>query len=353
MKKRIWNLIIILVLCTGLLAGCSNNETINKDKKFSVVTTIFPEYDWVRELLGKHAGNYDLTLLLDKGVDLHSYQPNTADIAKIAGCDMFIYVGGESDEWVKDALAEATNKDMIVINLLDVLGDAIKEEEVVEGMESEEEIAEESESSNNTSIEENGSVEEVNDDVAEESSSIEEIEYDEHVWLSLKNAIIICNKISESLSSIDRENANSYRSNCEKYIEKLTALDKEYKKAVDSSTVKTILFGDRFPFRYMVDDYGLNYSAAFVGCSAETEASYETIVFLANKIDELGLSTVLTIENSDQSIAKTIIENTTTKDQTVLVMNSLQSVTSNDITNGVTYYSIMSDNLKTLKQALQ
>ena len=269
----------------------------------------------------------DLTMLLDNGVDLHSYQPTADDIMKISDCDLFIYVGGESDAWVEDALKEAVNKDMKVINLLDVLGNSVKEEEVVEGMEAEEE--------------------------EEEDGADEEPEYDEHVWLSLRNAKVLCKAIADYLAEIDTENADTYQDNEKAYADKLDELDKKYRETLDSASQKTLLFGDRFPFRYMVDDYGLSYYAAFVGCSAETEASFETITFLAGKTDELGLKNIMTIEKSDQKIAKTIIRNTKGKNQGILTLDSMQSTTSDDVKKGATYFSIMENNLNVLQKALQ
>ena len=268
-------------------------------------------------------------MLLDNGVDLHSYQPTSEDIMKISDCDLFIYVGGESDAWIEDALKEAVNKDMKVINLLDVLGNSVKEEEVVEGMEAEEEESE------------------------EKSEEEEEPEYDEHVWLSLKNAKVFCKAIADDLSEIDKDHAETYQKNEENYAEKLDELDQDYQKTVDESSQKTLLFGDRFPFRYMADDYGLDYYAAFVGCSAETEASFETITFLAGKLGELGLKNVMTIEKSDQKITKAIIENTKDKNQKILTLDSMQSATSDDVKAGTTYLSVMEDNLEVLKEALR
>lgn len=336
-KNRICYVALVLVLCVGMLVGCGNKKestkentnTKNEKEKYSVVCTIFPEYDWVKEILGDQAEDFDLTLLMDNGTDLHSFQPTAEDIAKISDCDVFIYVGGESDEWVEDALKEATNKDMQVINLLDILGNEIKEEEVVEGMESEEEESEEGEEGE------------------------EEIEYDEHVWLSVKKAKTLVSAIKDAICKVDGDNAKTYESNATAYIEKLSDLDTQFEDAIKKATKKTVLFGDRFPFRYMVDDYGLDYYAAFVGCSAETEASFETITFLANKVDELGLSKVLVLENSDQKIAETIIQNTKEKNQEIVVMDSMQGVTADDIANGATYLESMKKNLEVIHQAVE
>lgn len=314
----------------------------NDDGKLSIVTTIFPEYDWVKTIVGDNAENVDITMLLDNGVDLHSYQPTAEDIMKIATCDMFVYVGGESDEWVEDALAEATNENMVVIDLLDVLGENVKEEEIVEGMEAEEEH-------------EHDEAEEADAEEAVEADTeeAEEVEYDEHVWLSLKYAETLCTEIEAQLETIDPDNAEAYKANLDSYVAELDALDAQYQETVDAASVKTLLFGDRFPFRYLVDDYGLDYYAAFVGCSAETEASFETIIFLADKVNELGLNAVMTIEGNDHTIAETVRDNTESKDQEILTLDSMQSTTSEDVANGASYLSIMTDNLEVLKNALQ
>ena len=313
----------LMILC---LAACGNGTAKTENEKnngISIVATIFPIYDWVREIMGERIGQNDVSMLLETGVDIHNYQPTADDIMKIASCDLFIYVGGESDGWVEDALSEAINPDMIVINLLEVLGSGVKEEEIVPGMDAEEEEGEE-----------------------------EETEYDEHVWLSLKNARLYAGVIAEAISSIDSEGADEYRRNADAFTDELEALDNRYENAVNSGRLKTRLFADRFPFRYMTDDYGLEYFAAFPGCSAETEASFETIVFLAGKVDELGINTVLTIEGGDGSIARTVVENTISKDQKIAAMDSMQSVTAEDVKNGVKYISVMERNLEILTQAL-
>ena len=180
----------------------------------------------------------------------------------------------------------------------------------------------------------------------------EEPEYDEHVWLSLKNAKVLCAAIADALETIDPDHAESYETNETAYNEKLEKLDTEYQQMVDQANRKTVLFGDRFPFRYLVEDYGLTYYAAFVGCSAESEASFETITFLANKVDELGLPCVLTIEGAKHRIAETIVENTKEKNQKICTMDSLQSTTSENVQNGATYLKSMEDNLSVLKEAL-
>ena len=332
--KNKFSKIMALALSSLIVPFCASCNTTGSGDKMSIVTTIFPEYDWVMNILGEKKDNADVTLLLDNGIDLHSYQPTPKDIVTISKCDLFIYVGGESDEWVDDALKQAINKDMKVINLMETLGDAIKEEEVIEGMEEEDHDHEEGEDHDHDHEE-------------------EEVEYDEHVWLSLKNAEVIVKEIGKSLSVIDKENADYYNGNVTTYVNKLKDLDSRYDVAVKAGTKDTLLFADRFPFRYLVDDYNLKYYAAFVGCSAETEASFETIKFLANKVDELGLNVILKIESSDGGIANTVKEATKNKNQTIMTMDSLQSASTKEYKAGRNYLSVMEQNLTVLKEAVK
>lgn len=304
-------------LMTASMCACSFLTT--SSEKLSIVTTIFPEYDWVRNIAGDNIGNIDLTLLCDNGVDMHSFQPTASDIVKISSCDVFVYVGGESDEWVEDVLKEAVNKKMQVVKLMDVIGESAVEEEIVEGMQAEDE-------------EDEGGT-----------------EYDEHVWLSLKNAQKCVLAISAAMGAADPTNNKNYYMNSIGYNDTLNNLDKKYEEAVNNAGRDTLLFADRFPFRYLIDDYNLNYYAAFAGCSAETEASFDTVVFLAGKVDELGLNAVITIDSGDQAIAKTIIENTASKDQEILVMDSMQSTKTSD---NRSYVEIMESNLEVLEKAL-
>lgn len=321
--KKLISVLLVLLLSACMLTGCGNKSD-NKNGKLSVVATIFPEYDWVINILGEKADEADVTLLLDNGVDLHSFQPTTDDIIKISRCDLFVYVGGESDEWVEDVLKSAANKNMITINLLDVLKDSIKEEELKDGMQ-------------------------VDNDDSEED---DETEYDEHVWLSLKNACVIVTAISDALGRLDGNNAAVYSANASNYIGKLNALDARYQATVNAASKSTLLFGDRFPFRYLVDDYGLDYYAAFAGCSAESEASFKTVTFLANKVDELNLATVLTLEGTNHRIAESIVSASKSKSTQILSINSMQSVTAVDISNGASYISIAKKNLDVLSNAL-
>ncbi len=513
MKKIVSALLVLVLLMTALFSGAALAE----DKKLSIVTTIFPIYDWVREIIGDR-GSVEITMLLDNGTDLHSYQPTAADILKVSTADLFIYVGGESDGWVEDVLSTAANPHLAAINLVEAMGDAIKAEEIVEGMEHEHEHEEGEEEHGHGHAHEEIEPEDIQDrplsDFAGEWKSLqplllageldvfcehkaeededesatketyfakyaanwacgaiamqitgdtisftdasgstvsgiyayagyipilaedgdvksvryqytsntagapkyvqfndhgyqaggaehfhvyfgdesfdalltaasnpyfvaadlttagilqqlmghnhdghdhhhdEEEETDEHVWLSLRNAEALCKVIAEELTKADPDNSMKYQANLAAYSDKLSALDKAYAEMVDASQYKTVLFGDRFPFRYLTDDYNLTYFAAFSGCSAESEASFQTIVFLAQKVDELNLPVVLTIEHPKTRIAETVVSTSQNKNAKILSMDSMQSITAQDVKAGVTYLSIMENNLNVLREAL-
>lgn len=490
--KRIIVLLLSALMVLSVLSGCDNKKN-NNDNKLKVVTTIFPIYDWVKEVLGDV--DADVEVLLNNGVDLHSYQPSIEDIAKINDADVFMYVGNEPG--LESGLE--SNKDVKVINLMEVLGDDVKSEEIVEGMEDEHNHSKEVSTFKDDEVEDrslsdwngewqsaypfaldgtldkafesmakdgemsadeymtyylNGyktdiaSIEikgdhidftysdgtkvgsdykyvgyyiqnwstgtkaamyrfeaenmdtdapkyiEFNDHMIEPANAKhfhirmsnesfdaivdpenswptffsmdmdgEEIcehleghdghesdghESDEHIWLSLRNAKKCVEAIKEVLCEIDSSNQKIYESNAEEYIKKLEMLDAKYEDVVDKPKNDTLVFGDRFPFRYLVDDYNLNYYAAFAGCSSESEASFNTITFLAKKLDELKLTSILTIEGNNHKIAETIIKNTENKDQKILTLNSMQG----RILEGDTYLSIMEANLEVLKKAL-
>lgn len=334
--KSIFSIFLIWILVMGAV-GCGRwsgqefSGTSEDGDGLKIVCTIFPQYDWTKQILGAQADRMELTLLMKNGSDLHSYQPTVWDMVKISEADLFIYIGGESDFWVEDALANAKNPDIKALNLMEILEDSVKEEEHVEGMQEEHGHGHEEE---------------------EEHAHEDEPEYDEHIWLSLRNAETACKAITDALCGLDGENSRLYEQNCNDYMKKLQTLDAEYASVVDKAPMKALLFGDRFPFRYLADDYGLSCYAAFAGCSAETEASFETITFLAGKAGELKLPAVLTIDGSDQKIARTIADNTDTRDQKILMLDSMQSVSEQDIKNGENYLSIMERNLEVLREAL-
>ena len=313
MKKRF---LIILSALALLLSGCAQPQSA---KKLQVVAAIFPEYDWVRQIVGDD-DSVELTLLVDDGVDPHSFQPAVSDMVTAANCDLLIYGGGESDQWLTKL--EATNPNRETLVLLPLLGAQAHREEVVEGMEAH-----------------------------EEGEAEDDAEMDEHVWLSLRNASLFCQAITDALCRLNPGKADTYRANLTAYQQQLDALDKDYRSAIDASPNRTIVVCDRFPFRYLVEDYGLSYYAAFPGCSAETGASFETVVFLSDKVKELGLNALLVTESSDGRMAKTVAQNAGSPDMPVLTLNSMQSV-SGESAKSLDYLTVMSENLRVLKQAL-
>lgn len=330
MKKFAAFVMVVFAVALALSAcGMDSNAKSLANKKVSVVATIYPQYDWLKNILGEYADKVDLKLLIKNGTDLHSYKPSAQDIAAIANADLVVYVGGESDEWIEKALEATPKAGRMQVNLMQVLGDRVKEEEVVEGMQAEEHEHEHHEHA-------------------------EAPENDEHIWLSLKNAQILVKNLAESVAKIDSANAPVYRANAIIYASKLHDLDWAYDSTVSNASQKTILFGDRFPFRYMVDDYGIKYYAAFVGCSAESEASFETVAFLAGMMDSLSLPVIFTIDGSRSNVALAVRNaSKNSKSVPVLQLNSMQSVTDEQIRSGVDYMSIMKSNLETLKKGLK
>lgn len=346
--KKIFSVILSALFVAVASTSCGKNARIDSPPtdKLKIVTTIFPEYDWVREIIGENAETVDLTLLLKNGVDLHSYQPSTEDLIAISQADVFVYVGGHSDTWVADALKNAANPDRITINLFDVLDDTLKPLVISEGMEHHHDEHDHNEHSHDDH-------DHNEHDHDEHEHHHDDSEKDEHVWLSLPRAQAAVRYIVEQIAKADPANADMYLANAEKYENELETLHQEYQEVVNTGKMNTIVFTDRFPFFYMADDYGLNYYAAFTGCSAEAEASFETVALLAQKIDELALENVITIENRTHKIPETVIESTKTKDQNILVLDSLQSVTQKQIEEGLTYLDVMKSNLNVLKTALQ
>lgn len=340
--KKVASIAILFFALAILLTAC-NTESGKKDsapKKISVVATIYPQYDWLKNVIGERADAVDLKLLIKNGTDLHSYKPSAQDIATIAKADLVVYVGGESDGWIEKALEATPKEGRIALNLMKALGDRVKDEEVVEGMQ----------------VEEHHEHDKVTEpaEATSEHHHHEEVENDEHIWLSLKNAWILVNALAQSLSKVDSANLSIYTANAVLYNAKLWEMDKEFATAVSDASQKTVLFGDRFPFRYLVDDYGIKYYAAFAGCSAESEASFKTVTFLANKMDSLALPAILTIDGSDGRIARAILDaSKNSKNAQVLTLNSMQSVTDEQIKAGADYLSIMRDNLEVLKKALK
>lgn len=366
--SKLLALSLVLVMCASCFYGCSSNKDEEKSsKKTKVVATIFPVYDFLRQIGGD---KIDLTMLMTPGAETHSYEPTPKDMKTVSNADLFAYVGGDSDEWVEKILDGNENDKMKVITLMDCVKTVA--EEHVEGMEEEHEHEhdhdEDADSKKDSDTDKHDEHEDKDkkDEHADEHKDehdhededkdehdhdhdSDEPEQDEHVWTSPQNAIQIVKKLTAELSKVDPDNADYYKKNSENYIKKLKGLDKKFEDVVKNGKRKEIIFGDRFPFRYFVDRYGLKYYAAFPGCSTDTEASASTVAFLTNKVKEDQIPVIFHIELSNNKIAESIAEATGAK---ILQLNAVHNVTKEDFEKGETYLSLMEKNLKPLEEAL-
>lgn len=327
MKKSI-SIFIFVMFLAGLFSGCGATGVMDaKEKKISVVTTIFPQYDFTRQIAGEHA---DLKMLLSPGMESHSYEPTPQDIKAVGSCDIFIYVGGIGERWVDNILSSIDRDDMTVIALMDCVEPL--EEELQEGMQ-----------------DDPGSHDVDSHEEDPRLSGHGHKEYDEHVWTSPENAKLIVRAISDALIEKDPSNASVYRENTQAYLQKLDELDGELKSIVENGRRKTIVVGDRFPFRYLADAYGIEYYAAFPGCASEAEPSAATIAFLAGVIEREDIPVVFCLELSNGKIADTLCESTGAEK---LTLHSCHNVTKDDFEKGLTYLDLMYQNAQALKKAL-
>ena len=322
--KRLTAFLICAILLGALLCGCGGNDsavetqaatdpTVATDApseapevRLSVVTTVFPVYDWVRNITD--GADVSTVLLLDSGVDLHSYSPSDDDISKIADSDVFVYIGGPSEAWADSVLEDNSRADMTVIDLMQTLA---------------------------ISASDGGSA-----------------DPDEHIWTSLRLAVSACRAITDTLCTKDAQNAGLYKANAEAYTAELNELDSEYESAANNARIKTPVFADRFPFRYLIDDYGLGYYAAFAGCADDCEINAETAAFLSDMVDRLGLKCILKTESPDSAIAEAVKAGTASKDQRILSLNSFHYVKAQDVRGGMTYIDEMRRNLSILIKAM-
>ena len=320
--KKIISILIILSLLLFVFSGCAEKREQNSSK-YKIVTTSFSAFDWARNIIGDSKA-FSVDLICDNGTDIHSYQPTAADIISIKSSDLFIYIGSPSNNWTTDVLNQSDSK-INTVNMLETVGNAVLKE-------SEEGILE--------------------DTHKHEHDHADTYGTDEHIWLSLKNAVAVSKEITEKLSLIDKENSDLYNSNLEDYKKKLLKLYDKYNSELENKKNKPLIFADRFPFRYLTEEFGLKYYACFNGCSTETEASFDAVIALADKINEYNISSVIIIDGTDKKLAKTVIDNTKEKNQRILTLNSMQSVTSEQIDGGLTYFSAMEENLKLISQAI-
>lgn len=330
-KTLIW--LIVSILSLSLFAGCSVGKTAqapSESEKLKVVTTIFPCYDLARAVAGERA---DLSMLVRPGAEIHSFDPSPQDILAVKNADVFIYIGGESDVWVDDLLASMDLSDKTIVRLMDAVTPV--EEEIVEGMQADEDG--------------HGDENDAHEEETPEEADHEEHEFDEHIWTSPKNAIALTQAIADALAKADADNAKHYEENATAYCKEIEAIDAEFSTIVSEATRKHIVVADKFPFRYLVDAYGLSYSAAFPGCSTESDCSAATMAHLVNSVEGENLPVIYTVEMSSQNIAKAIAEQTGAE---ILTLHSCHNVSPEDFSGGATYVSIMRKNAESLRKGL-
>jgi ABC-type metal ion transport system, periplasmic component/surface adhesin len=336
--KKLISIMLSLCFLFGILSGCSRNDVyIKSSDKISIIATIFAPYDFIREIAGQHA---EVTMLLPPGTESHSYEPTPQDIIKIQNCDVFVYVGGDSDSWVQKILESMDTSGMRIIKLMDFVD--VVEEEIVEGME----VVEHSDDDDYN----HEGAEDKDNEHSNEHTEDNNHEYDEHVWTSPKNAKVIVQKISDVFCEIDANNSNIYKENTTSYLAKLNDLDLKFQEVVNSAKHRTLIFGDRFPFRYFADVYGLEYFAAFPGCSTETEASAATVAFLIDKVKSENIPVVFHAELSNKKMANTISEETGAK---VLLLHACHNITKDEMEKNTSYLELMYQNVENLKEALK
>lgn len=300
-----------------------------------VINTLYPSHDFVKEIGGEAVCS---KLLLKPGQEAHTYEPSPRDIREIAASDLLVYNGGDNSEWVESLLKSLGKKAPKAVAMTDMV--PVVEETLVEGMEDDDD---------HDHDHDHAGGEKAHDHDAADKDDDDDKEIDEHVWLSPKNAVLIVEGLTRELSELDPKRAPEFKARSEAYIAKLEALDREYKAVIDSSKMKTLVFGDRFPFRYLTDAYGLKYYAAFPGCSAQVQASAKTLAFLTDKARDLKTPVVLEIERSNGRIAHTVAKPCGAQ---VMTLHSIHNLSPEEIRNGETYLSLMKKNLEVLKRAL-
>ena len=318
--KKIAAFALILVLALSVLSACAPQEAAATKNGISIVSTVFPSYDFARQITA--GTNANVTLLLQPGEEVHSFDPTSQDIIRIQNADLFAYVGGENDVWV-DSVLSGLDQSVHTFKMMDYV--TLYEEELVEGMQPEEE------------------------ETTTEATGAEEKEWDEHVWTAPVNAISIVKAMTAELAEQDPANATTYQTNSDAYVKQLEALDQSFWDVVNTAAHKTVVFADRFPVRYFVEEFGLKYYAAFPGCSADTEASAATIASLIDHVKAENIPVVFYIEMSNQQMANTVSEETGAK---TMLFHTCHNVTKAEFESGATYLSLMQNNVEALKAAL-
>ena len=332
--KRIISLLLALALAFSLTA-CTVPVEKADDGKIQIVATLFPYYDFARAIVGDRA---DVTLLLSPGREAHSFEPTPLDAVTISESDVFLYNGGEGEYWVDSMLDAAGENIAVIARMMDYV-DAL-DEEYVEGMQG---------ADGHDHDHEHGSHDDHDHDHEEDEHDSDEAEYDEHIWTSPKNAVVLCRAVCDAICRADAENAAFYRANCENYCAQLEDLDARFAALCESAPRRLLIFADRFPMLYFCREYGLDYRAAFHGCSGDTEPSLATIKFLIDKVEDKNIPVVYTIDFGTKKVAAVVSECTGAAIETLY---SMQTVSRADFDAGETYLTLMERNFEALRKGL-
>ncbi len=367
MKKQF--LVLLTVLLSFCFAACTAEElpapqteepgqesqsvaAAPAESKPIIVASAFHEYDWLMQVLGEKEADFEVELLMENGVDMHSFEPSMEEIVLISKADILIYNGGLSQDWLGDLLAQSATDEMIIINMMERLGDSVQHEVLVEGMQADAHAHAHDEDAHNHDEGTHAHNEDAHNHDDDSHDHADDAHADEHIWLSLNNAIAACGIIADELAVLDPENAILYQENAQAYQAALQALDQSFEAAIAAAPRDTLVFADRFPFLYLMGDYQINYYAAFQGCSAETEATFETIAFLSDKVNQLDLNQLLILDNGLHELAQAVIDNSNNEGVAVAELHAMQSITAAEVADGASYYSIMESNLQILTAAL-
>ena len=331
MTKRIISILIaaIIILSSLSICACSSSESFDDNAKIKILCTLFPQYDWLRTIT-EGVDDVSISLIIANGTDPHSYQPTAADIMNISNCDMLVYVGGDSDTWVKKAIEQSKNDSLTAIALTEL---------------------------NDITLHNISSASHTHEGHSHDEHSHEGHSHsalDEHLYLSLNNACEAVGELATALSRLDPDNKEIYKQNALEYTVKLSNLGESFKNDIESipENERFILFADRFPFVYLLSDYNIHYSAAFEGCTTDVDADFDTVIRLTKEADEHNVKYIAVTESSDKALANTVILSTKSKNQKIVTLNSMQSISNKQINNGATYISIMEQNIKQIKVAL-
>ncbi len=324
---RLLTALLLLALLLPAFTACVGYKEDGENVKKKIVCTLFPEYDWICNIVGE-SNAFDISLLISNGADIHSYEPTAADIITLSECDMLIYTGGDASEWIEDALALSGNNDIILLDMGKLDGVTLHEI---------------------SSSSEHG-----HDHTHSSHEGHDHEGFDEHIWLSLKNASVITLALAESLAMLDARNAELYRKNASEYTAELTAADTDFTAFLASlgEDEHFVLFADRFPFVYLLYDYGISYKAPFDGCSTDANADFATVLSLIKEADSRSCSHIFVTESGTYDLARTVASSVKRGDIEILTLHSMQNVGASDIKSGFNYLDTMKNNLEILKKAI-